>query len=225
MIFSRDYKRDKTRRICCFLQICDSYLKQISNNNGKPDHKFLGLLNVKLKSIPICGVERCWYQLEDTPDKTKVKKRGEIFLNLTFSISATDTAESYVHYERLLKIFVQHELRADLEWRGVLPDSAAVILRRFANHRGLRPSVTDVCCWSVYATTLPKRTLDFVEMLNLFRRLRMAITDGKLPEEELINIFWMASDSFVVVALSSLRHLRNNPELSTKPSQLSALLE
>jgi hypothetical protein len=53
----------------------------------------------------------------------------------------------------------------------------------------------------------------------------MTITDGKLPEKELIDVFWTASDSFVVAALSLLRHMRNNPELSTKPEQLSALLE
>jgi BAI1-associated protein 3 len=207
-------------------------LKQIavaSKAPGKPAHKFLGLLNVGLKSIPISGLER-WYQLEGR-DKTKVKERGEIRLNLTLSATRTDTAEqftlqeSFVQYERLLRIVVEHELRADVEWRGVLPDSAAVMLRQFAAHRGLRPSVTDACCWSVYSTALHKRTLDLVVMLNLVQRLRKAINDGKLPEEELVNVFWTAADSFVVAALSSIRHLRNNSELNTKPEQLSALLE
>ncbi len=103
---------------------------------GKPAHKFLGLLNVGLKSIPISGLER-WYQLEGR-DKSKIKERGEIRLNLTLSATRTDTSEqftlheSFVQYERLLRIIVEHELRADVEWRGVLPDCAAVMLRQFA---------------------------------------------------------------------------------------------
>ncbi|EFX82091.1 hypothetical protein DAPPUDRAFT_316637 [Daphnia pulex] len=207
-------------------------LKQIavaSKAPGKPAHKFLGLLNVGLKSIPISGLER-WYQLEGR-DKTKIKERGEIRLNLTLSATRTDTSEqftlheSFVQYERLLRIIVEHELRADVEWRGVLPDSAAVMLRQFAAHRGLRSCVTDACSWSVYATVLHKRTLDLGMMLNLVQRLRKAINDGKLPEEELVNVFWTAADSFVVAALSAVRYLRNNPELSTKPEQLSFLLE
>ena len=62
-------------------------------------------------------------------------------------------------------------------------------------------------------------------MLNLVQRLRKAISDGKLLEDELVNVFWTAADSFAAAALSAIRYLRNNPELNTKPEQLSALLE
>uniref|UniRef100_A0A0N8EGD3 Unc-13 D n=1 Tax=Daphnia magna TaxID=35525 RepID=A0A0N8EGD3_9CRUS len=207
-------------------------LKQIavaSKAPGKPAHKFLGLLNLGLKSIPLSGLER-WYQLEGR-DKTKTKDRGEIRLNLTLSASRPDTSEqftlqeSFIHYERLLRIVVEHEMRGDSEWRGVIPDSAALMLRQFAAHRGLRQSVTDACLWSVYSTAFHKRTLDLSVMLGLVQRLRKAINDGKLPEEELVNVFWTAAESFSVAALSAIRHLRNNPELSTRPDQLSALLE
>ena len=205
-------------------------LKQIavaSKAPGKPAHKFLGLLNVALKSVPLSGLER-WYPLEGK-DKTKIKDRGEIRLNLALSASRTEAQftlqESFVQYERLLRVIVEHELRSDVDWRGILPESATVMLRQFAAHRGLRLAVTDACCWSVYATALHKRTLDFSIVLGLVQRLRKAINEGKLPEEELVNVFWTAADSFIAAALLVIRHLRNNSELIHKPEQLSALLE
>ncbi len=205
-------------------------LKQIavaSKAPGKPAHKFLGLLNVALKTVPLSGLER-WYPLEGK-DKTKPKERGEIRLNLALSASRTEAQftlqESFVQYERLLRIVVEHELRSDVEWRGIIPESAAVMLQQFAAHRGLRQAVTDACSWSVYATALHKRTLDFAMVLQLVQRLRKAINDGKLPEDELVNVFWTGADSFVGAALSTIRHLRNNCELTHKPEQLSSLLE
>lgn len=206
-------------------------LKQIavaSKAPGKPAHKFLGLLNVPLKSIPLSGLER-WYPLEGRQDKAKSKDRGEIRLNLALTASRNETQftlqESFVQYERLLRIVVEHEMRSDNEWRGILPESVAITLRQFAAHRGLRPAVTDACSWSVYATALHKRTLDFTLLLGIIQRLKKAISDGKLPEEELVNVFWTAADTFVGAALSAIRHQRNNSELCNKTEQFTALLQ
>lgn len=205
-------------------------LKQIavaSKAPGKPAHKFLGLLNVPLKYIPLAGLER-WYPLEGR-DKAKVKERGEIRLNLSLSASRTESQftlqESFVQYERLLRIIVEYELRSDADWRGSLPDWATVMLAQFAAHRGLRQSVTDACTWSVYSSAFHKRTLDCTVLLALLQRLRKALNDGKLPEEELVNVFWTGAESLTGAALSAIRHLRNNGELNNKPEQLLALLE
>lgn len=206
-------------------------LKQIavaSKAPGKPAHTFLGQLNVSLKTVPLCGLER-WYPLEGRDAKSKVKERGEIRLSLSLSASRTESQftlkESFIQYERLLRVIVEHQVRSDPEWRGSLPDPASVLLRQFAAHRGLRQAVTDACSWSVYATALHKRNLDFSMLLSLLQRLRKAINEGRLPEEELVNIFWTATDTWVEAALSVIRYLRNSPELSSKPDQLLALLE
>ena len=192
-----------------------------------PVHKFLGLINVALKSVPPSGVER-WYTLEGK-DKTKIKDRGEIRLNLAFSASQTEThfnlQENFAQYERLLRIFMEHELGSDGGWHGTFPESATVILRQFAALRGLPQAVTDACCWSVYATALRKYPLDFSVMLGLVQRLHKAIDNGKLSEEKLVNVFWRAADSFTGAALTTIRHLRNNSELIQKPEKLSPLLE
>ena len=119
---------------------------------------------------------------------------------------------------------MEHELGSNVDWCGIFPESAIVMLRQFAAHRGLPQAVTDVCCWSVYATALHKRTLDFSIMLGLVQRLRKVINDEKLPEE-LLNVFWTAAEYFIGAALTTIRHLRNNSEKIQRPEQLSALLE
>lgn len=113
-------------------------------------------------------------------------------------------------------------MRVDENWRGLLPDD---LLRQFAAHLGLGKSVTDVCSWSVYPIALHKRTLDFTLLLTLIKRLPKALKKGKLPEGELIDKIWTATDSFTEAALSAICNLRNNSEINTKPQQLSALLE
>ena len=161
-------------------------------------------------------------------DETKIKDRGEILLNLALSASQTETQftlqESFAQYERFLRILMEHELGSNVDWCGIFPESAIVMLRQFAAHRGLPQAVTDVCCWSVYATALHKRTLDFSIMLGLVQRLRKVINDEKLPEE-LLNVFWTAAEYFIGAALTTIRHLRNNSEKIQRPEQLSALLE
>lgn len=121
-----------------------------------------------------------------------------------------------------MNIVVEHEIRSDANWQGQLPN---YLFSQFAAHRGLRQSVTDVCSWSVYSTALHKRILDFTLLFTLFQRLRKAFNYGKLPEEELVDMFWAASDSFTEAALSVIRHFRNNPEINTSSHQISSLLE
>ena len=190
-------------------------------------HKFLGLINIPLQSVPLSGLER-WYTLEGK-EKTKIKERGEIRLNLAFSASPTEAQftlqESFAHYERLLRIFMEHELESNVDWCGNFPESATVMLRQFAAHRGLPQVVIDACCLSVYTTVLHRRTLDFSIMLGLVKRLRKAINDGNLPEEKLVNVFYTVVDSFIDAAMSTICHLRNNSELIQKPEKLSPLLE
>lgn len=111
------------------------------------------------------------------------------------------------------------------EWRGKLSETASLLLRQFAAHRGLRSAVTDVCLWSVYSAVLHRRTLDFNLVLSLLQRLRKAITGAKLPEEELNAVFWTASESFLSAVLSIVRHVRDQSDLCTNPSHLTALLE
>ena len=194
--------------------------------SDEPAHEFLGLINVPLKSVPLSGLEQ-WYSLEGK-DETKIKDRGEILLNLALSASQTETQftlqESFAQYERFLRILMEHELGSNVDWCGIFPESAIVMLRQFAAHRGLPQAVTDVCCWSVYANALHKRTLDFSIMLGLVQRLRKVINDEKLPEE-LLNVFWTAAEYFIGAALTTIRHLRNNSEIIQRPEQLSALLE
>lgn len=202
-------------------------LKEIAvttKTSDKSIHQFLGQLDVPLKSIPLTGLES-WYPLEGR-DKVKDKERGEIQLNLFLSTSRTESQstlkESFTQYERLVKIVVEYQLRTDSNWRGELPD---YLLQEFAAHRGLRQPVTDVCSWSVFSTLLHKRTLDFTMLLSLIQRLRRAIVDGKLTENDLLDVFWTATDSFVETALSAIHHLRSNSELNTNSIQLSALLQ
>ena len=162
-------------------------------------------------------------------DETKIKDRGEILLNLALSASQTETQftlqESFAQYERLFRILMEHELGSDVHWCGIFPESATVMLQQFAAYCGLPQAVSDVCYWSVYANALQKRNLDFSIMLGLVQRLRKAINNGKLPEEELLNVFWTAAESFIGAALRTIRHLRNNLEIIQRPEQLSALLE
>lgn len=205
-------------------------LKQIASASkapGKPNHGFIGQLSVPLKMIPLSGIER-WYPLEGR-DKSKGKERGDIRLSLSLSAVRTEAQftlqDSFVHYEHMFRIIVEHEMRSDADWRGRVPDTAAALLRQFAAHRGLRQSVVDDCMWSVYASVLPKRPLDFVLLLNVLQRLRKAITDEKLVEEELVTVFWSGAESFATAALSVIRYLRNHADICSDPAQLSALLE
>lgn len=204
-------------------------LKQIANASkapGKPKHGFMGQLSVPLKHIPLAGVER-WYSLEGR-DKSRQKERGDIRLSLALSAVRTEAQftlrDSFVHYEHMFRIVVEHEMRKDPEWRGHIPEAADSLLRQFAAHRGLKQSVVDDCVWSVYATALPKRTLDFVLLLNLIQRLRKAMSDDKLNEEELVAIFWSAAENFNSAALSVIRYVRNHPEVCSDGDQLAALL-
>lgn len=122
----------------------------------------------------------------------------------------------------MLRIIVEHEIRSDESWRGLLPE---YLLRQFATKSGLNQSVADVCSWSVYSSALHKRILDFTVLLPLIQRLRKALKKGKLSDEELVNMFWTATDSFIEAALTAICNVRKNYELNTKPQQLSALLE
>lgn len=131
--------------------------------------------------------------------------------------------ENFIQYQNILKIVVEHELRADGNWRGLLPDWANVILGQFAVHRGLSQALTDICSWTAYSTVLQHRTLDFTILLDLIQKIHQAL--DKLSNEEHLNIFWTATDSFTEAALSIISNLRNNSELNTNSQQLSALLE
>ena len=86
-------------------------------------------------------------------------------------------------------------------------------MRLFAVDQGLHSVVTDVCLWSVSSAVLHRRTLDFYLLLRLFGRLRKAVAGGKLAEEQLDDIFWTASESFLDSTVSIIRHVRDQPDI------------
>ena len=194
-----------------------------SSAPGKPgSHQFLGQLHVPLKLVPLTGIER-WYPLEGR-DRSTAKERGEIRLSLTLTASRTDgqqlsVQQSFVQYERLLRIFVEAEFKGRPDWRGELPESAAVMLRQLAAHRGLRPAITDICLWSVYSAACHKRVLDFQLVLGLIQRIKRFLPE-LADDDPPVATFWAAADSMVKAILSILRRSRSHPEL-----QLAALLE
>jgi len=208
-------------------------LKQIAVASGKAPgkqpHQFLGRVNVPLKMVPLSGLER-WFSVEGR-DKTKIKERGEIKLNLSVSASRAETQftlkQSFIQYERILRAVLECELRSDPEWRGEMPETAVVALRQFAAHRSLRPPVTDVCLWSAYTMTLSRRTLDFCLLYGLLQRIRKAIHSDQftVQVDQLSVIFWTSSETFVRDALSYIRHIRDNLHLCSSPAHLTALLQ
>ena len=144
---------------------------------------------------------------------------------MKFSALETDTHLFALHdgakYCQIMgRIIAEHERLKNPEWRGHIPEAANSLLRQFAAHCGLQQSVLDDCIWSIYASVLPKRTLDFLLLLNLIRRRRNAMTD-----RELGTMFWNAAEKFNSVALSLIRCLKNHPEVGSDPRQLAALLE
>ena len=213
-----------------------NFVKQIASASkatpGKAAHPFLGQLNVPLKTIPLTGIER-WYPLEGrSPAKSNGKERGDIKLSLSLAASRPEQqftlAESCSQYERVLRSVVEHELINDSEFRGQLPETATLMMRQLAVHRGLRPVAVDICTWSVLGRwALHKRTLDFTIFVSLVARIRRAfsVPSGELVDPLLDQMFWSAADAVVHSSVAAVRHLRNNSQLSANPSQLNALLE
>jgi len=198
---------------------------------GKQPHQFLGRLDIPLKMVPVMGLER-WFSLEGRQDKTKVKERGEIKLNLMMSATSIDVQftfkENIAQYQQILRVFIEHHLRSDAEWRGHMNDLASLSLRQFAAHRGLRASVTDVCLWSTYTSTLMRRTLDYALLRSLLQRIRKSGIDSvdQLNQLDAVgDIFWTAAQVFITAALTSIRHIRNNVQLRSNPAHLAALLQ
>ena len=196
---------------------------------GKASHQFIGQLNVPLKTIPLTGIER-WYPLEGRTNGAG-KERGDIKLNLLLTASRPELqftlAESCSQYERVLRTVVEHELVNDSEFRGHLPETATLLMRQLAAHRGLRAVAVDVCTWSILGgRALHKRTLDFTILVSLIARIRRAFSiPGEVIDPLLDQIFWSAADGVIHAGVSVVRHLRNNSQLSANPSQLNALLE
>ena len=66
--------------------------------------------------VPVMGLER-WFSLEGRQDKTKVKERGEIKLNLMMSATSIDVQftfkENIAQYQQILRVFIEHHLRSD----------------------------------------------------------------------------------------------------------------
>ena len=205
-----------------------------TSNSNKPTanvHQFLGRLAVQLKTVPVYGGMERWYPLEGRNESSSGKSRGEIRLALALSANHPHSGpitsairQSFIEYERLLRIVVEYQVRTDAEWRGVLPEAAAVALRQLAAQRGLRPLAADVCAFSVYAAALHKRQLDFVAVVApLVVRLRKTLQEPSGQMEELVAVFFKASDQFVGTALSILRYWRGSGNV--KPDQLAALLQ
>ena len=63
-------------------------------------------------------------------------------------------------------------------------DPALLALRQFAAHRGLRASVTDVCLWSAYTSTLLRRTLDYALLHPLLQRIHKSGIDSGHPNSQ-----------------------------------------
>ena len=105
-----------------------------------------------------------------------------------------------------------------------MKESANMILRQFAAHRGLRPAETDVCLWSIYGYVIQRRMLDFSLVYSLLMRLDKAMDHGKLPEE-IVQIFGSCSEKFVDGALRVIRHVRSYSEFNEDPSNLISLLQ
>ena len=198
-------------------------------------HQFLGQLNVPLKTISLTEI-KCWYPLEGrSAIESDGKERGDIKLSLSLSASRPEQqftlAESCSQYERVLRSVVEHELINDSEFRGHLPETATLMMRQLAVHRGLRPVAVDICTWSVLGKwALHKRTLDFTILVSLVSRIRRAFSipgaGGEVMIDPLLDqMFWSAADAVVHSSVAAVRHLRNNSQLSTNPSQLNALLE
>ena len=133
-------------------------------------------------------------------------------------------AESCSQYERVLRSVVEHELINDSEFRGHLPETATLMMRQLAVHRGLRPVAVDICTWSVLGRwALHKRTLDFTLFVSLVARIRRAfsVPGGEVVDPLLDQMFWSAADAVVHSSVAAVRH----SQLSANPSQHNALFE
>jgi len=203
-------------------------LKEIAGSSDST-HDFVGLLNISLKVIPLSGLES-WFSLKGK-DTSKSQQRGELKLSLMLSAIQPENQftlqESVALYKQLLTTIIEYEMQSDPDWCGQLPESASLALCHLAVHRGLQPWMKDMCLWSVYSSVLQERNLDFELLQKLMQHLCQTINNNQMTaeEEQLMTIFWAASEKFVPAALTSIRHIRNTPELCKSSSQFSALLQ
>jgi len=86
-------------------------------------------------------------------------------------------------------------------------DLASLALRQFAAHRGLRPSVTDVCLWSAYTSTLARRTLDYALLRPLLQRIRKSGIDSGDQFYQVPPLHFNSENDFLLVGMKPMERL------------------